>query len=246
MAKKAQQRRKRPSPSLRVQLTRQRLADGLAGPSGTRIRLARPEDAVKFGELLLLATDQVEQEHIEGVATGRCGAWLMDALAEGDESLTKPLVLAATEGRLQKAALALSLPLVAQDRDGAIVGALLALPPGKMVQTIEEAGFEHHALLAMLKFVKIKGLAVAESARGSGVGGALLKRCAQVYWQLNFIFLYGGFDVDRELGPYYARQGFTVLNPGETEDVGFVLTGRSIGLGAGPGEQLFFRWNRPG
>ncbi|NUK50380.1 GNAT family N-acetyltransferase [Streptomyces lunaelactis] len=245
MAKKAQQRRKRPSPSLRVQLTRQRLADGLAGPNGTRIRLARPGDSVQFGELLLLATEQVEQEHIDGVAAGRCGAWLVDALTEGDKSLTTPLVLAATEERLQDAALALSLPLVAEDKEGAIVGALLALPPGTMVQTVQEAGFEHHALLAMLKFVKIKGLAVAESARGRGVGGALLKRCAQVYWQLNFLFLYGGFEIERGLGPYYARQGFTVLNPGESEDVGYVLTGRSISLGAGPGEQLFFRWNRP-
>jgi GNAT superfamily N-acetyltransferase len=245
MAKKTRHRKKRPSPALRVHLTHQRLTDGLSGPSGTRIRLARPEDSVRFGELLLLATEQVEQEHIDGVVTGRCGAWLVDALAEGDKSLIKPLVLAATEGGLQDAALALSLPLVAEDREGVIVGALLALPPGTMVQTVQEAGFEHHALLAMLKFVKIKGLAVAESARGQGVGVALLKRCAQVYWQLNFLFLYGGFEIERRLGPYYARQGFTILNPGETEDVGHVLTGRSIGLGAGPGEQLFFRWNRP-
>lgn len=156
--------------------------------------------------------------------------------------MSEPLVRAAASGELQDGALALSLPLVAEDRDGRLVGALLALPPGTVVQTVRDAGYEQHALLAMLKYVKIKGLAVAEDARGRGLGGALLKRCAQMYWQLDFMLLYGGFEIERTLGPYYARRGFTVLGPGETTDVGFLLTGRPIGLGAGPGEQLFFRW----
>ncbi|OEJ21552.1 GNAT family N-acetyltransferase [Streptomyces agglomeratus] len=242
MAKKVKQRRKRPSPSPSVRLTRQRLMDGLAGPDGTRVRLARPEDSVRFGELLTLATEEIEHAHVDGVAAGQCGEWLLDGLMGGDRVLTEPLLRAAGSGRLQDGALALSLPLVAEDRDGTLVGALLALPPGTVVQTVREAGYEQHSLLAMLKYVKIKGLAVAEEARGRGVGGALLKRCTQVYWQLDFMLLYGGFEIERALGPYYARHGFTVLKPGETTDVGFVLTGRPIGLGAGPGEQLFFRW----
>jgi hypothetical protein len=65
-----------------------------------------------------------------------------------------------------------------------------------------------------------------------------------VYRELDFILLFGKFDTERALGPYYESHRFTVLSPGETTDVGFVLTGRPIGLGAGPGEQLFFRWNR--
>jgi hypothetical protein len=65
-----------------------------------------------------------------------------------------------------------------------------------------------------------------------------------VYRELDFILLFGEFDTERALGPYYESHRFTVLSPGETTDVGFVLTGRPIGLGAGPGEQLFFRWNR--
>lgn len=132
--------------------------------------------------------------------------------------------------------------MVAEDRDGTVAGALLVLPPGTVVQTVRDAGYEQQSLLAILKYVKIKGLAVAEGARGRGVGGALLKRCAQLYWQLDFMFLYSGFETERALGPYYARHGFTVLNPGATTDVGTALTGRPIGLGAGPGEQLFFRW----
>lgn len=56
--------------------------------------------------------------------------------------------------------------------------------------------------------------------------------------------MYGEFATERELGPYYQKQGFDVLGTGQTTDVGYVLTGRPIGLGAGPGEQLFYRWNR--
>ncbi|WP_031511370.1 hypothetical protein [Streptomyces megasporus] len=65
-----------------------------------------------------------------------------------------------------------------------------------------------------------------------------------MYGHLDFMLLYGQFEIDRALGPFYARPGFTALQPGRTTDVGFVLTGRPIGLGAGPGEQLFFRWKR--
>ncbi|WP_331762312.1 GNAT family N-acetyltransferase (plasmid) [Streptomyces sp. NBC_01527] len=218
------------------------MIEGLAGPDGTRIRLARPDESHRVGELLKLATGEIEQGHIDGMAAGKCGKWLLDGLSSVDRAMTEPLVRAATGGRLQEGALSLSLPLVAQNRDGELVGALLALPPGMVVETVQEAGYEMHALLAMLKYVKIKSLAVAEPARGRGVGAALLKRCAQVYWQLDFMLLYGEFEIERALGPYYARQGFTVLDPGETTDIGYVLTGRPIGLGAGPGEQLFFRW----
>ncbi|MGG2463806.1 GNAT family N-acetyltransferase [Streptomyces sp. RGM 3693] len=235
---------KKKRPQSGVRLTRQRLVDGVAGPDGARIRLARPEEGPRVGELLKLATDEIEQAHIDGVAAGKCGTWLLDGLAGHDRAMTEQLVRAAYGGKLQEGALSLSLPLVAQDRDGELVGALLALPPGTVVQTVQQAGYEQHALLAMLKYAKIKGLAVAEAARGRGMGAALLKRCAQLYWQLDFMLLFGEFEVERALGSFYARQGFTVLEPGESTDVGFLLTGRPISLGAGPGEQLFFRWKK--
>lgn len=188
------------------------------------------------------ATSEIEQGHLDAIAAGQGGSWILEGLAGADRALTEPLVRAAAEGRLQEAATALTLPLVVQDSGGELVGALLALPPGTVVQTVREAGYEQHALLAMLKYAKIKALAVPSQAQGRGLGAALLKRCLQVYWQLDYMLVYGQYEVDRALGPFYTGQGFTVLQPGETTDVGYLLTGRPIGLGAGPGEHLFFRW----
>jgi hypothetical protein len=50
----------------------------------------------------------------------------------------------------------------------------------------------------------------------------------------------------QDLGPYYTRQGFSVLRPGQTIDVGTLLTGSPLHLGAGPGLTFFHRWQTPG
>ncbi|MEU8852703.1 GNAT family N-acetyltransferase [Streptomyces sp. NPDC048564] len=95
----------------------------------------------------------------------------------------------------------------------------------------------------MLKYAKIKAVVVREDARGRGIGATLLKRCVQVYWQLDYVLLFGGFKTPRALGPYYTRQGFTVLQTGQTIDVGTLLAGAPIQLGSGPGETFFYRWS---
>jgi GNAT superfamily N-acetyltransferase len=234
-------KKKRPSTTGLVRLTKQKVVDGLPGPDGVRIRYAVPEEADAVTELLKMADDDLETGHLEALADGQCGTWLLDALA--GLSLTEPLVRAATADRLQPAAAALSLPLVAQDRDGQVVGALLGVPSGTVIGTVAQlAGYQQHALLSMLKYAKIKGLAVRDDARGRGIGAALLKRCVQVYWQLDYMLLFGEFDTARDLGPYYTRQGFTVMRPGETIDVGTLLAGVPVQLGAGPGETFFYRW----
>ncbi|WP_329347545.1 hypothetical protein OG226_02005 [Streptomyces sp. NBC_01261] len=113
----------------------------------------------------------------------------------------------------------MSLPLVAQDRDGQVVGTLLGVPSGTVGGTVAQLpGYQQHALLSMLK------------------------RCVQVYWQLDYMLLFGEFATERDLGPYYRRQGFTVMRPGETIDVGTLLTAVPVQLGAGSGETFFYRW----
>ncbi|MFD5796441.1 GNAT family N-acetyltransferase [Streptomyces diastatochromogenes] len=157
--------------------------------------------------------------------------------------LSERLVRAAAVGDLQSAAAA-ALSLVAQDGEGNVVGVLLGVPSGNVISTVARLpGHEQHALLSMLKDAKIKAVAVREDARGRGIGAGLLNRWVQVYWQLDHVLLFGGFETPRALGPYYTRQGFTVLRPGQTIDVGTLLTGVPIDLGSGPGETFFYRWS---
>ncbi|MHA5051094.1 GNAT family N-acetyltransferase [Streptomyces sp. SD15] len=187
------------------------------------------------------AADDLETGHLEALADGQCGTWLLDGLAGAD--LIDPLVRAASAGGLQSAAASMSLPLVARDRDGQVVGALLAVPSGTVASTVSQLpGHERYALLSMVKYAKIKAVAVRADARGRGIGAALLKRCVQVYWQLDYMLLFGEFETGRDLGVYYTQQGFTVLRPGQATDVGTLLAGVPIQLGAGPGETFFYRW----
>ena len=157
--------------------------------------------------------------------------------------LLDPLFRAGAAGGLQSAAASMSLPLVARDRDRQVVGALLAVPSGTVASTVSRLpGYERYALPSMLKYAKIKAVAVREDARGRGIGAALLKRCVQVYWQLDYMLLFGEFETGRDLRAYYTRQGFTVLRPGQSTDVGTMLAGVPVQLGAGPGETFFYRW----
>ncbi|MFC9682753.1 GNAT family N-acetyltransferase [Streptomyces sp. NPDC056948] len=88
----------------------------------------------------------------------------------------------------------MSLPLVAQDRDGQLVGTLLTVPSGTIATMASRLpGDAPYDLVSMLKYVKIKALAVREDARGAGIGAALLKRCVQIHWQLDYQLLFGEF-----------------------------------------------------
>ncbi|MER6297703.1 GNAT family N-acetyltransferase [Streptomyces althioticus] len=240
--KKTRKNRTRPSSAV-VRVTARKLKeDGLSGPSGTRIRFAAPGEAGAVGDLLMGAVDDLEGgQVVEALAEGKCGAYLLDAL-DGSK-LTSLLVRAATGGELSAAAAAMSLPLVAQNRDGQLVGALLTVPSGTIAEMASRLpGDAPYDLVSMLKYTKIKALAVRTDARGAGVGAALLKRCVQIHWQLGYHMIFGEFEVQRALGPYYARQGFSVLEPGQTIDVGTVLSGFPMYLGSQPGESLFYRW----
>lgn len=216
--------------------------DGLPGPSGTRIRFAAPGEAGRVGDLLKAAVDDLEGgQVVQALAEGRCGTFLLDAL--DGAKLTSLLVRAATGGELLAAAAAMSLPLAAHDRDGRVVGALLTVPSAAIAEMASRLpGDAPYDLVSMLKYAKIKALAVDGEARGAGIGAALLKRCVQIHWQLDYHMLFGEFETERALGRYYARQGFSVLDPAQTIDVGTVLAGYPMRLGAQPGEALFYRW----
>jgi GNAT superfamily N-acetyltransferase len=222
-------------------LTRQQMLDGVPGPDGVRIGFAVPGEADAMTTLLKAAADDLEAGHLEALTRGECGTWLLDALAGAD--LGERLVRAGAAGEFQRAAGELSLPLVARDGDGQVVGALLGVPSGTVVSGLSRLpGGRRYVLVSMLTYAKIKAVAVSEDARRRGIGAALLARCAQLYRQLDYMLLFGEFDTERALGPYYRRQGFTVLRPGQGIDVGTLLTGVPLHLGAGPGLTFFHRW----
>ncbi|MCX5097540.1 GNAT family N-acetyltransferase [Streptomyces sp. NBC_00365] len=213
----------------------------MPGPDGVRIGFAVPEEAGAVTTLLKAAADDLEAGHLEALARGECGTWLLDVLEGVD--LGEPLVRAGAAGEFQRAAGELSLPLVARDGDGQVVGALLGVLSGTVVSGLARLpGGRRYVLVSMLTYAKIKAVAVSEDARRRGIGAALLARCVQVYWQLKYTLLFGEFDTERALGPYYRRQGFTVLRPGQGIDVGTLLTGVPLHLGAGPGLTFFHRW----
>lgn len=224
-----------------ARLTRQQLVDGVPGPDGVRIGFARPGESAVVNTLLKEAADDLEAGHLEALARGECGTWLVDALAGADSG--ERLVRAAAAGELQRAAGELSLPLVARDGDGQVVGALLGVPSGTVISQLARMPVaKQQILMSMLVYAKIKAVAVSEDVRGRGIGAALIARCVQVYWQLDYTLLFGEFDTTRALGPYYTRQGFSVLRPRQGIDVGTLLTGVPLHLGAGPGLTFFHQW----
>lgn len=224
-----------------VRLTRRQLLDGVPGPDGVRIGFARPGEAAVVNTLLKEAADDLEDGHLEALARGGCGTWLVDAVAGADPG--ERLVRAAAAGELQRAAGELSLPLVARDGDGQVVGALLGVPSGTVISGLARMPVaKQQILMSMLVYAKIKAVAVSEDVRSRGIGAALIARCVQVYWQLDYTLLFGEFDTTRTLGPYYTRQGFSVLRPGQGIDVGTLLTGVPLHLGAGPGLTFFHQW----
>lgn len=122
------------------------------------------------------------------------------------------------------------------------IGALHALPPASVLAQVMGKGVPAElATVGAFAVVKIRAVAVAESARGQGVAAALLKRCLQLYFQLGYFVAYGQFSNGSGLETYYARQGFQVLGDGEGLDLGPNL-GLPFGIQAEPGERLFLRW----
>ncbi|WP_240512648.1 GNAT family N-acetyltransferase [Streptomyces griseoruber] len=112
----------------------------------------------------------------------------------------------AAAGELQRAAGELSLPLVARDGDGQVVGALLGVPSGTVVSGLARMPVaKQQILMSMLVYAKIKAVAVSEDVRGHGIGAALIAQCVQLYRQLDYTLLFGEFDTTRPLGPTRSR-----------------------------------------
>ncbi|MFC1428519.1 GNAT family N-acetyltransferase [Streptacidiphilus sp. N1-12] len=222
-----------------------RISEGWDLPHGGRIRLARPGEVPAADALLDPVGVRVESLAAQGVDDGSLATLLKAGLDGGQNALALAVATAIAGKELKDAVPGLSLLLVAEDPQRQIVGALTAMPPYSVVAALADRGVsgERLAFLCMV-IAKISGLAVADTARGRGIGTQLLKRATQIYQQLSFQLVYGQFDDDSATLPaFYASRGFTVKAVGESEDLS-VFLGVPLAVHSGPTERLFTRWRR--
>lgn len=225
-------------------LSADRLRAGWPGPAGTRIHLARPEDAEAADALMATTGDQVRFVPVlrAAIEDGTAASTMLAGLgASNTKAYYDAAAVAFTDRPMNEALTTVCLTLVATDEQDRIVGVLSATAPGTVIDMATNHGFPPAKAMAVSLFVaKVHGLAVAEHARGQGIAAALLKRTWQVHQQLGYLLLYGSYETDRDLGAFYSRNGYTVHAPGET----FSLDRAALPfrLGAGDDQCVFTRW----
>ncbi|MEU9056625.1 hypothetical protein AB0D37_40610 [Streptomyces sp. NPDC048384] len=200
-------------------------------------------------ELLRLSGEEPEPAVLQGLEMGLIGASLARALDHGHDAILRDVAAAlqSPEPSWGSLSASLGLLLVAVDSTGRVVGALLAHPPTSFLLGLAGQGLEQkNVLLGHMAIAKIKGLAVADTNRHSGIGSALLRRCREVYWRCGFELLYGQFHSDREMLPsFYRASDFEVLSENDGVDL-WVVFGEPVVLTNEPNERLFYRWRRHG
>jgi GNAT superfamily N-acetyltransferase len=236
-----------------VELTERKLTEGWAGPSRIRVRQATPADLPAIAELAPLAGVQLDDPLTEAVRDGSSGTGLRTGIRQGQPGFQRHMAIEFATGGVVSAYLHASLALVADHRDQGVVGTLLAHPPGNLITelvrsgriSLSEQSGQQMTMLASVAVTKIKAIAVAEHARGQGVGAALLKRCKQIYFHCGYMLLYGQMPPTPGLDAFYRRSGFEIQQPGEPIDLWIVL---GIHANAVPGadERIFHRWQLPG
>lgn len=159
----------------------------------------------------LVATTGVPLDDYIGSALrdgGLAGA-LRAGLRDGHRALAEDVASAASRARddARPVFMRTALPLVAEHQDKGILATLLAYPPIYVIYRYYTAAAEigsdeafKAALVGSVSLIKIKAVAVADGARGHGLGSALLQRCEQVYRQCEFSLLYGQIPPGRHPG----------------------------------------------
>ncbi|WP_190824827.1 GNAT family N-acetyltransferase [Saccharopolyspora pogona] len=231
-------------------LHEQDLVQGWPLSEDTTIRLAAPDDIEKVAELVQLAGVSLEDALVDALRTDEgIAAALRTGLRSGHQALLADVATASTQVANDPRRLYLrsALPLVA-DRRGEIVGTLVSYPPTNVVHRY----YTHAAaygpreqqkvfLLGAVGLAKIKAVAVADTARGAGLGSALLRRCVQVYRACRFTLVYGQIPADRDLKAFYTKLGFEVADTEDPLDL-WPIFGYPGGIFADQGERLFARW----
>jgi GNAT superfamily N-acetyltransferase len=218
------------------------LAAGWGGPGGTVLRLARPGEAQAVAALAESTGGPLDEWMHGAIQDGTAGAALRAAARTGPAALRDPVARFAATGDPTPMT-ELSLALVAE-HEGRMVGALYALPPGRVIATCLQQGVPMaNAASVALAAIKIKALAVEPEHRASGIATALLSGCTRLYQHLKYVLLYGSFAASSGLGAFYRDRGFEVLKVGESISIDAIV-GVPASIGTDPTEQFFVRWLR--
>jgi GNAT superfamily N-acetyltransferase len=226
-------------------VTADRLVRGWSGPAGTRIRLARPGDTAAVADLLALADMPLDPHVAAVVEADTVASTVRLGLQRGPQEMLRPVAEAGAAGRPEEAMHGPVTVLVAEDRDGRLAGVCQVVPPGNVMAEAAAVGVPLPlALLGAARVAKVQALAVAETARGQGLGGTLLRRVVRTFQQLDYFLVYGQFPAGSGLDAFYARHGFTVLPAGDGIDLARISI--PVVIRHEPGERLFARWRTPG
>jgi len=220
------------------------LLDGVRGPVGTRLRLARTDDLEDLSRLLELTGEKTDPQVLDGIASGAAASLILAGMGTDRDGLLQQAAPMLSAGRgLFDVIIGLMTTLIAEDDAGRRVGALLAYPPAAVLRQIGEAGVPLPQLtVTALAVTKIARLAVEEEVRGHGVGSALLKHGTSIYLQLGYFLIYGQLVTGRGLESYYASRGFTVLDQHERISLDVIL-GYPVSVGPDQADQrVFARW----
>jgi GNAT superfamily N-acetyltransferase len=205
--------------------------------AGLRLRLVRPSESGDVDRLLRLAGVELGPHLADAIEDGSVSSALVRAAASGQEELLRVVKAAVDTGDPTAATAALSTVVVAEAPDHALVGAALALPPLDLFARSANPDLPLlRAMVGATAVVNIKGVAAQESARGAGIGSALIRSCTERYLPLGYFLVYG-FRTGSGLGTYFPRLGFKVLGPGQS--LPLKALGLPIHVRPELGEQLF-------
>jgi GNAT superfamily N-acetyltransferase len=212
----------------------------MPGPTGWRIRLVRSGDVDAVRRLLPLAEPGLDEEGAMLAQHPGLAAGLQRALRHGPKALLlRDSAGAVVRRSLQDVLIEMALLLVAVNDRGQVDAVLMAFPPVNVLANALQAGVSMtNIVVAAQSVVKIKGVAVAEPARGLGVGAALLDQCVMLYTGLGWQVVYGQFGAESGLDAYYRLRGFEVLDRGAGINL-LELLPFPLSIHAMPGEQLF-------
>jgi GNAT superfamily N-acetyltransferase len=216
------------------------LVDGLPGPHGTTLRLARSGEASDVTRLMAMAGVTPEPELASAIDDGAIGTAILDALIDGQTPILTQLARTVASPRPIAELSGLTVVLVAV-RSHDVVGALLAYPPfGVIAQGIAGGIPLPEMLVTGAGMVRFKGLGVNEDTRRAGIGSALMRTGMRLWTQLDYLLIYGQIRTGQGLEAYYPRFGFTVLDAGAA--IPLTRLGVPMGISPEPGEQLIVHW----